>query len=136
MKRVYHRYERWEDYKAGMWKSLYGEERKNMLKRAIDFTGNHKLYGEWMMKVIDNWGISCEHNFTCEALNKQAWVGHAACCMAIGCPEDITREAWGYLTKEQQDLANLEADKAILEWFTRQADKKGMSLDAQKIFGF
>jgi len=134
MKRVYHRYEKWEDYKAGMWKSLYGEERKEMLERAIKFTGNPELYGSYMMKVIVEWPVACEHNFTCEALNKQAWVGHAACCMAIGCPEDITREAWGYLTEQQQNLANTEADKAIEEWFVRQLERKGLS--AQKVFGF
>jgi hypothetical protein len=34
----------------------------------------------------------------------------------MGCPEDIVRSAWGYLTKEQQDLANQQAQNAIELW--------------------
>jgi len=87
-----------------------------LLKQAIEFTGNPPLYGSFMMRVIKEWPISCEHNLTCKGMNRQAWIGHAAACIAIGCPEHITREAWAYLTQEQQDLANAEADKAIAQW--------------------
>jgi len=72
---------------------------------AILFTGNHELYGEWMMKVIDSWPKSCEHNLT-KGGDKRPWIGHAAVALAINCPEDIVREAWGYLSAEHQELAN------------------------------
>jgi hypothetical protein len=62
--------------------------------------------------------------------NRRAWIGHAACCMAIKCPEYITRSAWGYLTKEQQDLANAEADRAIA-WWERN---KGGEIYAKELF--
>lgn len=87
-----------------------------MLERAIEFTGNHVLYGAWMMRVIAEWPISCEHNLTDVSQNRRAWVGHAAVCLAIGIPEDVVREAWGSLTDEQRRLANLQADKAIKAW--------------------
>jgi hypothetical protein len=48
--------------------------------------------------------------------NRQAWIGHAACALAHGIPEDIVREAWSYLTQEQQDAANKKADEAIAHW--------------------
>lgn len=86
------------------------------LEWAIEFTGNHELYGSWMIKVADSWNYSCDHNLSNMTQNRRAWIGHAACAFANKCPEDIVRKAWGYLTKEQQDSANYEADKAIKYW--------------------
>ena len=114
--RVYHHYLKWEDYQNGMWGSKYGNERNLLLRKAIKFTGNAKLYGEYMMRVIKEWPITCEHNLSNRSINRQAFIGHCACCLAIGCPEDITRLAWHYLTQEQQDEANAMADEAILTW--------------------
>lgn len=97
-----------------MWGKV--ENRALMLEQAIEFTGNHKLYGQHMIRVINEWPISCENAFTDQNLNQKAWVGHAACALAINCPEDITRKAWGYLTDEQRFLANREAARAIAHW--------------------
>lgn len=89
---------------------------KDMLSKAIQFTGDHQLYGSFMQRVVREWPFSCEHNLSDTAQNRRAWVGHAAVALALGCPEDITRQAWHHLTQEQQDLANAEADKAINYW--------------------
>jgi hypothetical protein len=104
-----------------MWRRVPSSERQDYLDRAVKFTGDHELYGSWMMKVLDSWPRSCEHNLTDMNINRRAWVGHAACCLAFGCPEDIVREAWGLLTQEQRDLANGVADLAIAEYEKRHA---------------
>jgi hypothetical protein len=116
MKRIYHPYWNWEDFKAGMWCNISKEEETIYLQKAINFTGNADLYGEWMLKVIEQWPIACEHNLSCTTMNRQAFIGHAACCLAIGCPEHITRLAWHQLTQDQQDRANIKADYAIKMW--------------------
>lgn len=116
MNRIYFPYWLWEEYHCGMWRNVFGEERKPLLDKAIEFTGNAKLYGQFMMKAIKQWPYSCIHNLSCIAMNRQAWIGHAACCIAIDCPEDITRLAWHQLTKQQQDKANAKADRAISKW--------------------
>ena len=120
MKRVYHNYRDWEEYHAGMWRILHGDEAKEYLDKAIAFTGDAELYGEWMLRVIEAWPISCEQHLTARSMNRQAWVGHAACCLAIGCPEEITRLAWHQLTQQQQDEANAKADAAIVAWEVRK----------------
>lgn len=112
--RVYHHYLDWEEIDFNMWGTV--ENRLKYLDRAIEFTGDHKKYGRFMMRVINEWKISCENALTDYSLNRKAWVGHAACALALGCPEDITREAWGTLTDEQQLLANKEAGAAIQAW--------------------
>ena len=108
-----------------MWRKVTVEEEAEFLKKAFDFTGNHILYGYWMMRVVDEWSVSCEQNLTDDSINKQAWIGHAACQMAIECPEYITRKAWGMLTQEQRDLANRQADRGIHEWHQRHSAQSG-----------
>lgn len=61
--------------------------------------------------------------------NFKAWVGHAACALAMGCPEYIVREAWGYLTSEQQLLANKEAERAIQAWEHAYIKDRGLCDD-------
>ena len=115
---IWHPWWLWEEIPANMWGDV--SERKEWLKKAIEFTGDDVLYGSWMMKVVKHWKYSCEHNLTKMDINRKAWVGHAAVAMAMQCPEDIVREAWGYLTKEQQDLANMRAQEAINYWEVSQ----------------
>lgn len=121
MSRIYHPYWNWEDYKAGAWASTCADP--DMLQKAIEFTGNAKLYGQYMLKVADEWPITCEHHLTDESHNRRAWIGHAACAMAIGCPEHVTRQAWGHLTEQQRIEANGVADVAIGYWEFMNAQK-------------
>jgi hypothetical protein len=123
IKRIYHHHDKWEEVPAGMWAQTPSKYRQMMVDNAVDFTGDHLLYGEYMLKVVDLWPISCEHNLTAMNTNRQAWVGHAACCLAIGCAEDVTREAWHHLNKKQQDLANEQATIAIKTWEKKHCAK-------------
>ena len=116
MNRVWHPYTIWEDYLAGMWRTLPKTQESIWVEIAITFTGNPLLYGKWMREVIVKWPIACEHNLTSEATNKLAWIGHSACCMATGCPEYITRLAWRELSNDQRDAANLQAEVALWLW--------------------
>jgi len=116
---IWHPWHKWEEVQANMWGSV--NNRKHWLEKAIEFTGDHVLYGSWMIRVAEQWPFSCEHNLTKLDQNRKAWIGHAAVAMAIQCPEDIVRQAWGFLSKEQQDLANKQAQKAIEHWESRRA---------------
>lgn len=122
--RVYWNCYEWEEMQHNMWGSV--KCRSQFLTRAIDFTGNHNLYGSYMMRVVNEWPISCENALTDYSLNRKAWVGHAACALALQCPEDITREAWGYLTDEQRALANRQAAAAIGQWEDNYASSIGI----------
>jgi len=128
MKQVFHHYESWEEYKAGMWRNPTSNVASEMLPHAVKFTGDHIAYGSAMMEVIYAWPISCEHNLTNLSQNRRAWVGHAAACFKHGFPESVTRSAWGQLTQEQQDLANHEADKAIEAWEAMYMESKQYEL--------
>jgi len=111
---IWHPYWLWEEINYNMWGDV--ENKKQWLQRAIEFTGDHVLYGSWMIEVANSWHHSCEHHLTKLDTNRKAWIGHAAVAFAIQCPEDIVRQAWGFLTEKQQIDANNQALNAINYW--------------------
>ena len=113
MMQFYFHYNELEEHHFGMWKRVSQERFADLLPKAIEFTGDHNLYGSWMVKALSAWPNSCKQNLTDFGINRRAFIGHAATCLALGCPEYITRLAWHYLSEEQQFLANEQADCAI-----------------------
>ena len=123
MKQLFHNYIHWEDFKNGMWKRVTAIEENSMLLTAIEFTGDAERYGKAMLRVVNEWPITCEHNLTDSSLNRRAFIGHCAVCLELGIPEYITRLAWHELSQKQQDDANLKADYAIQIFEKRLIDK-------------
>lgn len=119
IKRRYLPWWEWEEVTANMWGTVV--DRKHYLEFAIEFTGDHETYGTYMLRVTEEWPNSSLHNLSNKTQNRRAWIGHAACAFAFGCPEDIVREAWSYLSEDQQKKANAVADKAINSWEQKHA---------------
>jgi hypothetical protein len=128
VKRIYHHYEKWEDYKNGMWRRASKQEHDKLFKKAKEFTGNAELYGSWMLKVLDAWPFSCEQNLSDTGINRWAWIGHAAVSLALKIPESVVREAWFSLTNQQREDANKKADQAVQEWERRYDEKENSQL--------
>lgn len=118
IQQVYVRYQEWEDWQSGMWRSLPAEEEATMLSNAILFTGNHILYGEAMQQVVSLWPRTILNALTNPSINQRAFLGHCACQWKIDCPEYITRIAWKHLTDIQRKEADAVAQKTIDEWKT------------------
>ena len=133
-RQVWHPWYEWEEVAHNMWGTVL--DRDDMLARAVRFTGDHKLYGSFMLRVVAEWPISCENALTDPHLGHRSWVGHAACALAIGCPENIVRKAWGVLTDEQKLLANQEADGAIRVWRDHRVEggRMGSKVGSQMLF--
>jgi hypothetical protein len=127
LKRVWLPIDCWEEIGFNMWGEV--ANRRLLLQRAVIFTGNHRLYGRYMQRVTVEWPNSCINALTDYNLNRKAWIGHAACALALQCPEDITRQAWGLLTDEQRILANRQADRAIQSWEMRYRASLGICAD-------
>lgn len=125
--RVYHPIWDWEEIEHNMWGTVVNPGAA--VAKAVKFTGDHRLYGRFMLRVVNEWHKSCENALTDYKLNRRAWVGHAAVALAHGIPEDITRKAWGELTDEQRLLANREAERAIQVWERNYAKSLGLCSD-------
>ena len=116
VKQLFHHCNKWEEIKAGMWRTLDSEARVTSLENAVKLMMDASQWGKWMLRVLERWPISCEQNLSNLFINRRAWLGQAACCLAVDCPEDVTREAWGRITVEQQQEANAVADFAVARW--------------------
>ena len=116
MERIYHPYWKWECYKSGMWRKESKEYELSVIDKIINFTGDHELYGESMLKAVRLWKYSCENFLTNLSINRLAYIGHAGCCIEKGYPEYLVRKAWKSLNENQRYLANKKAEKAIKIW--------------------
>lgn len=134
LKQVWHIMRDWEEVTHNMWGD--SADRKSDLDKAIAFTSDHKLYGSYMKRVCEQWVVSCENALTDPNLNQKAWLGHAAVALALNIPEDLTRQAWGFLNDEQKHLANKEAERNINLWKSRYIESRGVceSMGKQMLF--
>ncbi len=123
MKRIYVPWYKWECYANGMWRTVTKNEEQELLLEAIKFTGNHILYGNAMLDVILEWPNSMLHFLSNPSINKRAYLGHCAACLAIGSPEYITRLAWKELTDKQRIDADYIAQETLNEYFNEIKNK-------------
>lgn len=114
--RVYHHYSDLEEWRAGMWRIVRGDERRSCMERAAELMRDPQRFYDAMVRAIKAWPRSCDAAFTADAVNKIAWLGHAGCCLEANSPEEPTRCAWHTLNQSEQDLANDAAARALQSW--------------------
>ena len=99
-----------------MWNKVDKKTESIMLETAIEFTGNHVLYGKSMNDVVFKWLNTMENHLTNKHINRMAFLGHCAVFYKLQIPEYIVRSAWKHLTDEQRRLADIQAENNIKEW--------------------
>jgi hypothetical protein len=121
MKRIYHPYWLWEDYKAGFYDNISGRNKVELGNYVIELFSNPELTEVYMSKVIQEWKYSCEHNLTNISLNRIAYLGQAACCLYKSIPSTITMEYWNKVDKTHRDKADEIAKLIIEKWEVNHA---------------
>lgn len=124
-KRVFYHYRDLEEHAHGMWRRATSEEHGAYIEAAAGLMADPPAFLDAMRRAAREWPKSMQAAMTTESLNQQAYMGHAGCCIALGCPEYLTRLAWHTLTQEQQDEANRMAYIAIAEYEAAVAVEKG-----------
>lgn len=119
MERIYHPYDKWEDFKLGFYDNCSGEIKKSKIESVQMLFNSEKLTHEYMSKVINEWKYSCEHNLSNPSMNKIAYIGQGACCIYDSVPSTITMEAWNTLSKDIQDRSNKIAEIYLNEFLKR-----------------
>ena len=123
MKRIYHNYNKWEDYKCGFFNSCSGVEKELNIKKVKELFNDESKTKEYMSMVINKWKYSCEHNLSNLSMNRVAYLGQAACCLYAKVPNLITMYAWKFLDNEVRDRSDKIAIKNILIWERNQKSK-------------
>lgn len=121
-KQVFHHFSKWEDYKHGFYNTTCDDIQEH-IKKSIALLSNQKEFYKYAKRVIDEWVYSCEHNLTDPSLNKIAYIGQSACCLANNTPAFVTRLAWSYVDEKDQKRANNTAKQILREYQYRQLMK-------------
>jgi|TARA_R110000822_G_scaffold116149_2_gene248011 hypothetical protein len=124
LKRIYHPYTLWEDYKAGFYDNISGKEKQHKIDKVLEMFNSYSLTEKYMNKVIEEWVLSCEHNLTNESMNKIAYIGQGACCLYGNVPSTITMECWRLLSTDVQERSNLLALSVIKKWNNKNKNKQ------------
>jgi hypothetical protein len=114
--RHYADYRDLEEYHAGMWRRVSSEASQlNLMALALRLLRDPDRFRAALAKVLRDWPVSCRVELTRRG-NHLAWFGQAACCLAHGVPEDLTRRAWWKLTPAEQRAADELARAAEASW--------------------
>lgn len=128
MRRAHYRYDLWEDYQAGMYRTHYCGDEIAAQNAAKELLTDQDVFHRVATDMVRAWPIAAEQALTHTASNRQAWIGQAACCFFAAIPDYITKRAWWTLTDAEQTRANRTADDVIRSW------EKGYR-DAETLFG-
>jgi hypothetical protein len=132
MKRIYHHYNKWEDYKSGFYNNTSAKEKEKYISKVFDLFNNEELTNKYMSKVINEWKCSCEHNLTNLSMNRVAYIGQAACCIYANVPNLITMYAWKFLSDDVRTRSDKIALKKILIWEQNQKLKNTLTTGSKK----
>lgn len=116
MQRVYHPYDKWEDYKAGFYDNVLGKNKQDLINKVVELFSNPELTKVYMNKVINDWQYSCEHNLSNYSMNRVAYLGQAACCLYAKIPYFITMNGWNKVELHLRNEADYIANQTILIW--------------------
>ena len=116
MQRIYHPYDKWEDYKAGFYDNVLGKNKQDLINKVVELFSNPELTKVYMNKVINDWQYSCEHNLSNYSTNRVAYLGQAACCLYAKIPYFITMNGWNKVELHLRNEADYIANQTILIW--------------------
>lgn len=124
MKRIHHRWEKWECVPAGMYASIPPARMTadEACAAYAAFLQDISRFRVALARVLDEWPISCEQFLSNEGINRIAWLGQASMCIATGVP-NAYRGGFKLLTQRQQQQANAAAAEFLSKWEKAQGDK-------------
>ena len=124
MKQIFHRWERWECYRAGFYKTVSqdGLDKSASKQKYADFLASLERFEEALKRVINEWPVSCEHFLSNENINRIAWLGQASMCISTGTPH-VFKGGFFLLDCKQQAAANALAKKYLTLWLAKYAEK-------------
>jgi hypothetical protein len=115
MKRVFHPYDKWEDYKHGFYGGL-DYPKDNNLTRYADLLRNLEEFEKALKIIVSTWKYSCEHNLTNENINRIAYLGQAACALMYNTPNSASMGGYNLLSSGEQQKADALAEKYLNIW--------------------
>lgn len=121
--RFYADYRQLEEYHAGMWRRIAGEDaRTEWLARAVAHLRDQEAFRAAMARVLVEWPTSCLHNCTNPSLNKPVWLAHAGAALVAGIPEEMMRLGYWQLGEYDRTRADADAQELASRWRDPRVD--------------
>lgn len=123
MDRVYHQWDSWECYPAGLYETkppYEGMSPDECRDAYTEFLRDLDRFREGLEGVLRDWPNSTEHYLTNVNMNRIAWLGQAAMCHETRVPRQY-RSGFMALTPDEQDAAN----QLALEYLNRFLTARG-----------
>lgn len=108
MERIYHTWDKWECYPAGMYElhpPAEGMTAQECRDAYAEFLRDPERFRAGLEGVLANWKHSTEHYLTNERMNRIAWLGQAAMCYETRIPRQF-RGGFTLLSDADQAAAN------------------------------
>lgn len=126
LNRVYAHYLQWEDYLAGQYAAPTNDP--ELAIKCSQLLSDPTRFQLAATRVINEWPISSAVNLSNISINRQAWLGQAACCLILGASEHLTKQGWHLLDLNTQLKANAVADAVISDWEARLCQNDHLEL--------
>ena len=133
MKRIYHHYSKWEDYKNGMYETSTPDNEDELILLGISLLTDSDAFYNVCIKILEKRNNSTDVNLGKVNYKRKEWFGQAACSYAHGVTELTTRKCWAELTDNERDEANRVA-KIIIDKYEKQNTKIHSGLDQKVLF--
>lgn len=115
MNRIYHPWDKWEDYRHGFYGGMNYPADKT-LELYASLLKDLPKFETALQVIINQWKYSCEHNLSNEGMNRVAYLGQAACALLYNVPNAVSMGGYNLLTSEEQRLADELAQKYLNKW--------------------
>lgn len=133
MNRIWHPWHLWECVPAGMYHLTTENKEQNELRYAY-FLRDDAAFRSSIEQVFDEWPVSCEHFLTNDSMNRIAWIGQAAMCMATGVSRAY-RGGFMRLTDQEKRIANATAAEYLQLWVERHESNLSRDNSVQTAMG-
>lgn len=122
LKRIWHHWEKWECYRAGFFNTVPpGNMSEDEARQAYaNFLSDTFAFELAMCRVWIEWPHSCEQFLTNPSMNRIAWLGQSAMCIATGVPS-VFKGGFRLLSDDAQRQANAIADRYLQTWIKEKS---------------
>ena len=118
MRQIWHPWNEWESYRAGFYDGHTDLSPDQARAAYAEFLRDTGRFEAALERVLAEWPVSCEHFLSNERINRIAWLGQAAMCIATGVPS-IYKSGFSAMSAEDRDRANAVAAKWLQTWIDR-----------------
>lgn len=116
MKRIWHNYEKWEDWKNGLYSKSKPADEIIARTKLFELFSNQDLFFHSGIKMIYEWRYSSDYNLSNTTCNRKSYLGQAVACYLYSLPMHFTAKVFTELDKKNQAESNKTAQE-IIEYY-------------------